>query len=127
MRIYIYIYIHIYIYITYIYIYITYIYIYIYIYITYIYRERDIDIDIDKGRSIIHIYKEVVKTIQWIHPSYDHNDLVFTCRLWKASDGVHTLLMLGPRGWSTVSIYIYINIYEYICDIYLLYIYTNIY
>ena len=87
------------------YIYITYIYIYnIYIYI---YIEREIDIDIDKGRSIIHIYKEVVKTIQWIHPSYDHNDLVFTCRLWTASDGVHTLLMLGPRGWSTISIYLY--------------------
>ena len=37
-----------------------------------------------------------MKTIQYAHPPHHHNGFVATCRLWTASGGVHSLLVLEP-------------------------------
>ena len=35
-----------------------------------------------------------MKTMQCAHPPHHHDGFVATCRLWKASGGVHALLVL---------------------------------
>ena len=60
---------------------VIYIYIYIYIY--------------------IQIYSDVMKTIQCAHTPHHHNGFAATCRLWRASGGVHALLVLEPTECST--------------------------
>ena len=47
----------------------------------------------------VHIYSDVVKTIQCAHPPYHHNGFVATCWLWSASGGA--LLVLEPTECST--------------------------
>ena len=42
-----------------------------------------------------------MKTIQCVHPPHHHNGSVAKCRLWTASDGVHTLLVLEQTECST--------------------------
>ena len=54
-----------------------------------------------KAKSIIHIYSDVMKTIQCAHLPHHHNGFVATCRLWSASGGVHPLLVLEPTECST--------------------------
>ena len=42
-----------------------------------------------------------MKRIQCVHSSHQHNGFVATCRLWTASGGVYTLLVLEPTECST--------------------------
>ena len=44
-----------------------------------------------------------MKTMQCAHPPHHHNGFVATCRLWKASGGVHALLvlLLSPKILQT--------------------------
>ena len=48
----------------------------------------------------MHIYSDVIKTIQCAHPPRHHNGFVAACRLWTASGGVHALLVLEPTESS---------------------------
>ena len=54
-----------------------------------------------KARSIIHIYGDVMKTIQCAHPPHHYNGFVATCQLWMASGRVHALSVLEPTECST--------------------------
>ena len=49
----------------------------------------------------IHIYSDVMKTIQCAYPPHHRNGFVATCQLWTASGGVHLLLVLEPTECST--------------------------
>ena len=42
-----------------------------------------------------------MKKRQCTHPSHNRNVFVATCRLWTASAGVHTFLVLEPTEFST--------------------------
>ena len=49
------------------------------------------------------MYSEVMttKTTQCTYPPHHYNGFVATCLLWRASSGVHALLMLEPTECST--------------------------
>ena len=54
-----------------------------------------------KKEGIDGLYSDVMKTIQFAHPSHHHNGFVTTYQLWPASGGVHALLVLEPTECST--------------------------
>ena len=54
-----------------------------------------------KAKSIIHIYSDLMKTIQHAHPPHRHNVFVVKCRLWTVSGGFNRLLVLEPTDCST--------------------------
>ena len=53
--------------------------------------------------TYIYIYSELMKRIHCGHPIHHHNGFVVTCRLWTASGGVYTLLVLEPTECSTIT------------------------
>ena len=49
----------------------------------------------------MHIYSEVIKTIQCAYPPHRHNGFVATCWLPTASGRIYALLVIEPTECST--------------------------
>ena len=49
----------------------------------------------------IHICNEVMNTIQFAHPLYNHNGFVTTCQSWTPIGGVQALLVFEAIECST--------------------------